>query len=393
MASIQPASDMDFDDPGPGVHVLVHPDPASIGEEIAGAIEGRLVMGGVAAVAALPTIRADRSAEAGRAPAPEDPLRLRGMAESLQRADRIEDDTRLETAVRLAESLSTDVTVHPESLRRAAAELTQAELTLERARLQVPPPARTEVHEPRALNSTTGPTVLAVGVCVLGLAAGGALAIAGAPAWGGLVIVLMLVLAAVIRRRLVAEGRTDDSDRVRASEVLAHAMQLGQAPEPAASAPSEPPFNAEAVADAEAELATAHRRWELLAGVGVDPSELEQLIRRQDPQHDLIASLVPEVPVVRATARFAQTVRDRWKAAWSEIGEDPPDPPRGVALDDALERVTRRVPERVGQAAVLVEPFAGLSTNDAWLLKQDLLALDPQQTVILVVASEEHVPA
>ncbi|MCU1351582.1 MAG: hypothetical protein JWM05_791 [Acidimicrobiales bacterium] len=399
MASIHPANEIGFDDPGPGVHVLVHPDPASIGEEISGAIEARLVMGGAEAVGALATIGARRATIGSREPAPGDPPRLRGMADAVRRADRIEDDTRSRSAERLAESLSTEVTVHPESLRRAATELAQAELALDRARSMEPPlDAAAMAAVVRPATSRTGPTLIAVGVSVLGLAAGGALTLAASPVLGVVVVIISIALALVIRSRLLAEGTADDSDHAQASEVLAHAVTLGQPPDmpagPDASTERSPePTAADAIDDALAELAAAHRRWEAVAGVGADPADLDEFLRRHDPQHDLVGQLLPEVPAVRATSRFARSTRERWEAAWAEFGEEPPDPPKGVALDDALKRILSRVPGQASTPMVLVEPFAGLSTNEAWGLKQDLLALEPRHTVILVVADEAHVPS
>ncbi len=78
-------------------------------------------------------------------------------------------------------------------------------------------------------------------------------------------------------------------------------------------------------------------RWEQVAGPGADPAEVETIIHRYDPQHRVVADLVGEHPAVRAADRMAVQRRMAWVEAWrSEVGDSTPiaDP----AIRELLQR-------------------------------------------------------
>lgn len=112
------------------------------------------------------------------------------------------------------------------------------------------------------------------------------------------------------------------------------------------------------------------RRWEQLVGTGPEPAEVETVVSRFDPQHDFVADLITHNPAVRA----ADTLAAR----------------RHQALDEATQALADRAAgQPVGNTSsttVVASPYEGLSEQRCRALHRRLLALPPNQRVIVVLA-------
>jgi hypothetical protein len=120
------------------------------------------------------------------------------------------------------------------------------------------------------------------------------------------------------------------------------------------------------------EVRLAEHAWGDLAGEGTDPGDVEEVVRRFDPQLDGAEHLAGASVRVRATDAAAATLAARWAARWEELGLDPPPLEAGEqAIDDLLGRTQRPV--------VLVGPVVGRAEALAAALPAaPVVVVDPQ---------------
>jgi hypothetical protein len=335
--------------PGPrdagGLIVMVRTNPSRAARALADDLHAPLALGGQATAEAL-----DRFL----APAPPvPPPDLDQLAASMRRAEVIREQTRAATAERLATSFNTRLAIHPDTVRRAAAELLDARAACSATERRV------RRRHLRARCSVPVAVVVAIAASV----AGGVL---GA-AWLGLVIgagALVLGAAAAVGWRIV-QGRRESVDPIAAAHQA---------------------------------VGFAERRWVQVTGPDADPADIENLIRRYEPQHRLVADLVAESPAVRAADQLAVARRAAWVAAWrAAVGDDAP------LADPQLARLLRRdetelwldtegVPTPGPPTLVVADPFAGLVDTAARDLHQRLSHLPAGHRVVVVLEPDPGHP-
>lgn len=292
---------------------MLRDDPHAAARALASDLGAELVVGGDATEELV-----DRLAAAvGRGPR----LDLDALDDAVRRAEETRDRTRAAVAEQLSQKLHTALAIHPDTLRRAASEVLDARDRAGRAHRLTLPRATARLR-------TTACGVLALsGVAVVGL---GSLL-------GGIAVVVV---------GLAAAAASWQGERRRRRRAVAPHL------------------------DAEVALAGATRRWEQLVGAGVEPTEVEAVVARYDPQHDLVAELVSHHPAVRAVEHLA-TVRQQ-------------------ALDAATQALISRA---AGASAggppvttVVAAPYDGLSEERCRALHRRLLALPTSLRVIVVLA-------
>lgn len=292
---------------------MLRDEPRAAARALASELGAELVVGGDATEALV-----ERLATAvGRGPR----LDLDTLDEAVRRAEETRDRTRASVAEQLSQKLHTALAIHPETLRRAAAEVIESRGRATLAQRRTLPRASARLR-------TAACGVLALfGVVVAGL---GSLA-------GGIAAVVLGVLAAAASRQLEAR-------RVRRS-IAPHL-------------------------DAEVAVAGATRRWEQLVGVGVAPADVEAVVARYDPQHDLVADLIGHHPAVRAADHLASV--------------------RQEALDAATQTLIHRAAGASSggppTTTVVASPYDGLSEERCRILHRRLLALPTSLRVIVVLA-------
>jgi hypothetical protein len=313
---------------------MVRPDPADAARAIAEDLSAQLAIGGPETEQALARM-ASRQVEG-----PD----LDGLAAAMRRAEAIRDRTRAAASERLSQALNTRVAIHPDTIRRAAAELLAAQDALESA---IAAEGRSRRRRQRASWSGGG----------VGLAAGAALGVAAIPVVGAVVAVVGVAGATVAVRRS------------RSAEASDHHSLRGH-------------------------VERCRSRWEQVAGPGADPHDVEEVVHRYDPQDAVVAGLIGESPAVRAAERVALERRIAWVTAWrQEVGDASPiaDP----TMRDLLERDGTQLwlsgtalagdePDTL----VVAAPYADLSEERARDLHRQLLALPRGQRVIVVLAPE-----
>lgn len=322
-----------------GLIVMVRPDPADAARAIADDLHAELAIGGEETERALERLEA-RQLEYRD---------LDGLAAAMRRAEAIRDRTRTAALARLADRLNTTVAIHPDTLRRAAAELMAAEAALSAA---IEADTRHATRTARLqVSGGAGAT-----------AAGAALAALTVPPVGAAVALVGLAGAGASRLR--------SRRRAPNQHLSLHNHCL-----------------------------ICRARWEQVAGPGADPVEVETIIHRYDPQHRVVAGLVGEHPAVRAADRVAVERRMAWVEAWRrEVGDATPiaDP----AIRELLQRDrtelwltegTALAPDD-GDTLVVAAPYADLSESRARELHRRLLGLPRTQRVIVVLAPDPDAP-
>ena len=93
------------------------------------------------------------------------------------------------------------------------------------------------------------------------------------------------------------------------------------------------------VAEARERLRYAESAWHSLVGADADVDDLERVIQLHDPQHgaDIDASVLSELPSVRATAAHRRRILAQWKLAWWALDRDVPMPESAVVEALAAE--------------------------------------------------------
>jgi hypothetical protein len=89
--------------------------------------------------------------------------------------------------------------------------------------------------------------------------------------------------------------------------------------------------------EAEEQVRVARNRWRQLAGPDADPHHPDPVIRAHDPQLAYDERLAQSSPTIRTVAAFHRSAQARWKVLWASVGHDDPPPPDqlGATLDTA----------------------------------------------------------
>ena len=317
-----------------GLIVMVRPDPADAARAIADSLHAALAIGGEATERAVERLHLRELEHRD----------LDGLAAAMRRAELIRDRTREAVSSRLSKSLNTRIAIHPDTLRRAAAELLAAEKALE---LALDADDRRATRRRRVRRG--GATTATVG--------GAAVAVVLAPPVG-------LAVAAV---GMVGAGA--DALRARRRPASDHTSLRHH-------------------------VAISRTRWEQVGGVGSNPADVETIIHRYDPHDPVVAGLVRENPAVRAAERVAIQRRLAWVSAWrKEVGDSTPitDP----AVSELLQRDETELwltsgtsLEEQPDTLVVAAPYADLSEHRARVLHRRLLDLPRGQRVIVVLAPD-----
>jgi hypothetical protein len=190
------------------------------------------------------------------------------------------------------------------------------------------------------------------------------------------------------------------------------------------------------VRSVEERLRAARRDWGVAAGFEADPEDVDEVIRRRDPQFGLTDDLVSSSPSARAVTSVLRQVRSDWRSLWAALGRTAPPPDKAlvtVLVQDVRNVVTlpeeaadalRRTENRADRARrrlaleaalggedlselrrstparhdlddrslVLVSPFFPLAEQRRLQLRAELEALPDDVTVVIVVAHESEVP-
>lgn len=328
------------------INVVAAPDPQATASELRRLHRALIVQDVEAleqAVAARALPEADRI-DVG----PEQADELRRLAEELGRAERIRARTRTNVGEAIVRRLpgAGGVTVHPDTIRSAAAAVSaaRAELSAAEAELAAPdgpasPPRvqpepselpemfdEASVERARGRTMAAGVAVSAVGVA-LALVALGLVAIAG-----------VVVIAGVSAAGWLYASRTRQARRAgQASEASAQLARLDAVLPPSDVA-------AERVEQRRRELEgarlralervrAAERHWAGVAGPDADPAEVESIVRVHDPQAELGPALDVS-PTVRAVEALHRRAAARWRVAWAVLGVD--EPPTLATLEARL---------------------------------------------------------
>ncbi len=319
---------------------MIRDDPEMSARAMAEEMHADLAFGGEATEAALERLSPLRTRKPNLVAVP--PLRARPDFEQLSRAMRRAEETRDRTRRGVAEQLSrtfnTALAIHPDTLRRAAAELIEARSAVDHARRGRPAAPDRAARRIRA-GGSGGLTAAGLAISALGaLPVGVVVAAVG---------VVSGTIALTVSRRAVLAS----------------------------------------IPDLEARELAARRRWEQLAGVGADPSHVEAVMHRYDPQHRAVTDLLINSPVVRAADQLALHHRMAWVQAWRvEVGDDAALAPAPVPVLD-LTAVEAEAPEQP-KTLVVVGPYTELSEERARSLHRRLLTLPGGNRVIVVLGPD-----
>lgn len=377
------------DDLGPGLHRLRAADPQEEAAALAARVGGVLCTTDDEVEAELTRRRAT-----GEAMSPDRLASLELLARRLERATRIADRTRVRAETEVAEQLASagaGMTVHPTTIRERAAAVETARRTLEEAEASVvaasveeQPPE--EPATPIAL-AADGPDDLAPGhrahdsgpsagtrrhraMGVVIAAFGLTLVLLGLQVttlWVALVPVLVASLWAIRYLRPQGADRQDRQDREVASSFLA---QVGASTDQLFG--SQPPARDEGHGRSLAlvrrdrsveELRVAERAWHELAGPDTDIDQLEEVVRRYDPQHEDSRLLAGEVVAVRAADVVRHGLEQQWLAAWREAGAEPPPISSASQAVQALRATAARAVVLVGGAVDRADAVAAAAAG------------------------------
>jgi hypothetical protein len=406
-----------------GVRVVVDPEPAAAAARLAEQLDGDVIVdrdGAEAAVAArreaATHIDLDVAAGPNGPPVDEAALdELRELADALERTARIRSRTEVEFSETLTQRLSASsgVAVHPETIRRAASSLTDAEREVgeldetieqlgdrprpEQIRLDAPTPVP-QMFDDEGLERRRG-RLVAFSVLIIFL--GVALLLGSLT---GFAVALLVALAGVIVSGLLLarsarlESERDDVEGEReASALLASATDNATRSTEAAarSRLAEEEWLARrsqlesARERAEEKLRSARRHWETLAGPEADPHDLDTVLRVNDPQFLITGAATKTSPTVRTVTAVHRRAVARWKVAWASLGYDtPPDP---AAVDAELAQLEAMLHgdegDGVDYETMLLRPII-LVEPETWLPEDELTSLlasrPPETDVILV---------
>lgn len=268
--------------------------------------------------------------------------------------------------------------VHPDTVRERARRLEDARSALLEAERAVaahqaateekPPPAAEATTDPdpvlvRAVGTSTGLRVRrnqAMGVVLAAFGLGLILlALAVLPLWAVLMVPLVASLWAL---RHLRPQEVDDSYEEEAASLLSEVGAFTD--EHAGTRRETQEREAEAArlgaarSRAEEEVRLAERSWWDLAGPGVDPRDVDQVVRRFDPGLLGAEHLAGEAVGVRATDAALARLAERWSSRWEGLGLEVPPLDEGGAAVEAVAARRRQLVVLVGEVAVLAEDVA-----------------------------------
>lgn len=113
----------------------------------------------------------------------------------------------------------------------------------------------------------------------------------------------------------------------------------------------------------------AGHAWYDIAGEGADPSNVDEVVRRLDPQHQEALVAAQEMVSVRAASSVFDEAMAHWQASWAELGLEAP-------LPDDAEAAVERLAEDAAKAVVLVGAAADRAI--------DLTEADPSVVVVVI---------
>lgn len=361
-------------DLGPGVHHIDAVDPPSRAADVASELDGVLCDSDPALDAVL---AASTAPEAVASSAEE----LRQLARRWAAVAGVASRTRQRVVDAAGARLTpaAGLAVHPDTVRERAARVDEARAALVAAERDLAahdasPPPTASAAGPEAVpaapvapadrrdgrsaarrNQAVGAVVGAFGVALV------LLALDAVPLWAALLVPFAAALWALRHLRPVGSPEAGGSgaggsDATSASSLLAQMGDYtGERSSPARAQQEHEAARARldaARSRAAEEVRVAEHAWEDLAGEGIDPADVEEVVRRFDPQLDGASHLAAASVRVRATEAAAATLAGRWATRWEELGLDPPPLEEGEqALDDLLREATRPV--------VLVGPVVG----------------------------------
>lgn len=105
----------------------------------------------------------------------------------------------------------------------------------------------------------------------------------------------------------------------------------------------------------------AEHTWYDIAGEGADPTNVEDVVRRLDPQHQDALVAAQETVSVRAASTVFDEVVARWQASWAELGIEAPPPTDAEA---AVERLTAGAATAVALVGAAAERVIDLTEAD-----------------------------
>ena len=126
---------------------------------------------------------------------------------------------------------------------------------------------------------------------------------------------------------------------------------------------------------AQEDVRVAEKAWQELAGEGVDIAELDEVVRRFDPQHEDARLLAGETVGVRTAEVVLHHFQQRWLAFWRELGLDAPSAEAG-------EEAVRALATRVSRPIVLVGPATARGV--------DLSRVAPAAAVVVLDGADEE---
>jgi hypothetical protein len=334
---------------------------------------------------------------------------LQGLARRVARAHRIAARTRERAVVDVGHRLASTgagLAVHPTTIRdRAAAvetarnDLAVAEQALadrvaeleraaERARsaAQVAAAeaantaAEREAEMARRMRaSLRARRSRAIGLIVASFGLGLVLLGFGIPLWAALLPALASSLWALRHLRPSVEADDDLEGREEASSLLSQVSAStdeifsGRALHPHGS---EDQTLLEARRDrAQEDVRVAEKAWQELAGEGVDITELDEVVRRFDPQHEDARLLAGETVGVRTAEVVLHHFQQRWLAFWRELGLEAP-------TAEAGEDAVRALVAQVSRPIVLVGPATARGV--------DLSRVAPAAAVVVLDGADEE---
>lgn len=391
-----------YDDLGPGLHVLREPEPAKLAKTLAADLRADLC-------ATLPQAEAALE-ERSAFPLVDAPTlaTLLMLARRLARAQRIAARTHERAVVEVGHTLAGaggGLAVHPTTIRdraaaveiargdlaaaelalidhaaAAAAAASQAESTAAAAATAVGE-AQIQREAERGLRQAklSAPSSLLIGLLVAAVVLGLALLALDVDPWVAPLPAVLAGLVALRRPRSNDQMSDDQRGREEASSLLSQVAASADdlfGVRRASREVEEQTILLEARRDRVAErVRVAERAWDALVGEGVDIAELEDVLRRFDPQHDAARLLAGETVGVRTTGVVLHHFQQRWQAFWRELGLEAPVPEAG-------EEAVRKLAARVSRAIVLVGPATELGA--------ELSSVAPAAAVVVLDGSSDE---
>jgi hypothetical protein len=382
-----------LEDLGPGLHVMREVDPLKQAGPMATSLGADLCATLPQAEAALE----ERSTLPTVDPATLSALQV--LARRIARAQRIAIRTRdravVEAEQRLA-GVGSGVAVHPSTIRERAAAvetarraLAQAEAALAShddelqalraqadadaaaAQAAAEEAARPAAHLRQRTAAPQRRRARAISLVLAGFGLGLVLLAAGLPLYAALVPGL---LACVVALRYLRPQPDDDlADREEASSLLSQMSQSTDelfGAKRAARELEERTALLDVQRDrAREDLRVAERAWSDLAGEGVDATDVEDVVRRFDPQHEDARMLAGETVGVRTAEVVLHQFQQRWLAMWADLGVEAPPA-------DGAEEAVRELAQRVTRPVVMVGPATARAT--------ELARVAPSATIVVL---------